>query len=467
MRAALSEVFPKLPPLVWVYLITVVTPISFDVGPLAMTSLRLFLIVMIIPLLIQLLMGKFGKVFWTDYLFGLHVAWMIPVFLVNNPSSMVQQVGSVGLEFLGGYVMGRAYIRSPEAFLGLCKALIVLVFISVPFALVELRTGNPVIIAFLDALPGVRSATNVEIPGRMGMERVQNMFSHPIHYGLFCSVAFSLCMVALKGVISTPRRYISAAIVAFAGFTALSSGALLAITLQMALIIWATMLANVEKRWKILVGIIAVFYVSVDLASNRQPIDVFMSYATFSAHTAYWRAIIFEWGMKTVWNFPIFGIGQNNWVRPWFVNSGSVDNYWLLMAMRFGIPGMLLVASGYALGVARVMRRDFSHDPVLNLIRRAWVFTFLGLSFTLCTVHVWTYIYSFVFFMFGAGMFLITIPGRAPEDAEAQDAAPAAGSRFARVHTPLPSRPAAPTRDAPAPGRHQDGPSFTRFPKGK
>jgi hypothetical protein len=322
----------------------------------------------------------------------------------------------------------------------------------------------------------------------MGLERVQAVFSHPIHYGLFCSVAFSMCMVALRDQISTPRRYISSVVVVLSGFLALSSGGLLAIVMQAGLILWATMLATVKNRWKILAGILAFLYVAIDLASNRQPIDVFMSYATFSAHSAYWRSIIFEWGMKTVWNYPIFGIGQNDWVRPWFMRSPSVDNYWLLMAMRFGIPGFLLVLCGYVLGLYHIIRRDFTHDPVLSKIRLTWVFTFLGLSFTLCTVHVWTYIYSFVFFMYGAGMFLITIEGQgsegAPQDADVPAGPPSrfarsvagpnhaqtgSGPQHRRAEQSGPARkstvqtPAHPRRQAEA--RRPATPQFTRFPK--
>ncbi|MEO5953666.1 MAG: O-antigen ligase domain-containing protein, partial [Chloroflexia bacterium] len=129
-----------------------------------------------------------------------------------------------------------------------------------------------------------------------------------------------------------------------------------------------------------------------------------------------WRAIIFDWGMKNVWGSPFVGIGMNDWVRPSYMTSGSMDNFWLVMAVRYGIPGFLLLATGYALAVFRILRRDFSTDIVLAQIRRAWVFTFLGLSFTLSTVHIWTNIYSFVFFMFGAGMWLISAE---PQDSSA------------------------------------------------
>jgi hypothetical protein len=426
----------RLPLPVILYLLTVVIPIGFNMGPLAMTTLRLFLLVLVIPLAIQLVSGKLGRIFITDILFILHILWAVVALWVNNPTQVVQQVGSVGVEFIGGYLLARAYIRTPQAFVALCYWLVLLVCCTTPFALYEAKTGRPLIIEILHKLPGMTSVPIVTIEGRMGMERVQAVFAHPIHYGLFCSVAFSLAFVALKDIMGTAWRYISSAIIALSGLLALSSGALLAIVLQTALILWAGVFAKLKSRWWLLVGLFVVAYVVIDLLSNRTPMRVFMSYATFSAHNAYWRSIIFEWGLKNLWGSPVFGIGLNDWVRPSYMHSGSMDNFWLVMAVRYGVPGFLLLAIGYAIGVFRIMRRDFSGDILLAQIRRGWVFTFLGLSFTVSTVHIWTNVYSFVFFMFGAGMWLITTaPGSqktADDTNSAEELATQRGIRYSR-----------------------------------
>jgi hypothetical protein len=453
----------KLPWPVAVYLFCVVIPIGFQAGPLAMTTLRLFLLVMIVPLTIRLLTGAYGKVFVTDILFILHILWATVALAVNNPDQVIQQVGSVGVEFLGGYAVGRAYIRTREDFVALCKTLVIVVLCLLPFALHETLTGRPLIVETLRKLPGLSSVAIVTIEQRMGLERVQSTFAHPIHYGLFCSVAFSLAFVALKDVSSTGWRFFSSIVIATSGFLALSSGALLAIFLQIALIVWAAVFAGFRQRWWLLVGLFVLAYIVIDLLSNRSPIRVFMSYATFSAHNAYWRGIIFEWGMKNVWANPLFGIGLNDWVRPHFMYSGSMDNFWLVMAVRYGIPGFILLATGYALVVLRIMRLDLGNDTGLAQIRRAWVFTFLGLSFTLCTVHIWTNIYSFVFFMLGAGLWLIsTTPGPSKERIGAlrQASAVSRGSGAGPVESV-----GVTAQDAPA-GPRGAGVRFTRFARG-
>ncbi len=405
----------KLPWPVVIYLFCVVVPIWFNAGPLLMSTLRLFLMVMIVPILIRLLMGAYGRVIITDWLFVGHTLWMAVALAVKSPEAVVTQVGSVGMEFLGGYAIGRAYIRTPEVFLALCRTLALIVLCLTPFALYEAQTGRPLIVEYIARLPGINSVGIVSIDQRMGLERVQGPFAHPIHFGLFCSVAFSLTFVALKGVVSDSRRWMAAIVVALTGFLGLSSGAWLAILLQVALIAWATVFDRIRWRWWLLVGLFALAYVVIDIFSNRTPIGVFMSYATFSAHNAYWRGQIFEWGIANVLGSAVkgipssmlFGLGMRDWIRPHYMFSGSMDNFWLVMTVRNGVPGFLMVAIGYAYVITRVMRRDFTGDPVLAQIRRAWVFTFLGLTFTLCTVHVWGSVYSFVFFMFGAGVWLI------------------------------------------------------------
>jgi hypothetical protein len=405
----------KLPWPVVIYLFCVVVPIWFNAGPLLMSTLRLFLMVMIVPVMFRLLMGAYGRVIITDWLFVAHTLWMAVALGVNSPEAVVTQVGSVGMEFLGGYAIGRAYVRTPEVFLALCRTLALIVLCLTPFALYEAQTGRPLIVEYIGRLPGINSVAIVSIDQRLGLERVQGPFAHPIHFGLFCSVAFSLTFVALKGVVSAGRRWVTAIVVAVTGFLGLSSGAWLAILLQVALIFWATVFDRIKWRWWLLVGLFALAYVIIDIFSNRTPIGVFMSYATFSAHNAYWRGQIFEWGIANVLGSTakgiapnvMFGLGMRDWIRPHYMFSGSMDNFWLVMTVRNGVPGFLMVAVGYAYVIARVMRRDFTADPVLSQIRRAWVFTFLGLTFTLCTVHVWGSVYSFVFFMFGAGVWLI------------------------------------------------------------
>lgn len=425
-----------LSPVVWLYLITIIVPASLTMGPLLITALRGLMLVIIGPLLYGLFTGKYGRIYLVDGLFIFHIIWMGITLYVNTPEMMITQVGSLGIEFLGGYLIARAKIRTSEDFAALCRALVLIVCLTLPFAILETMTGRPLILEAISKLSGLRGVyINYQEP-RLGLERVQLTFAHPIHYGLFCSVAFSFALIGLEKSYRLTLRIAAATIISLCGFLALSSGAFLAITLQMGLIAWSIIFARIRWRWWLLLSLAALAYITVDILSNRTPIMVALHYATFSAHTAYWRTLIFDWGMINVWENPIFGLGLEDWVRAWYMYSPTIDNFWLVLAVRHGIPGFMSIAIGYVLIIFYIMRRKFSHEHVLMYQRRAWVFTMIGLTFTLCTVHIWSNIYSFVFFIFGSGIWLIATEEDNVSDSAATPNGNAPKSRIAYTRFP-------------------------------
>jgi len=392
---------------VTVYIFCVVVPIYFYVGPLYLNTLRTLLLILLAPLAIKLVTGKCGRVILTDGLFFAYFLWTIPALMVNNPDAVIQQTGSTGAEFLGGYLVGRVYIRNRHQFLAMCRQLAMVVLILLPFGLIEARNSNPVIPDLIRRLPSVFSVPDVNIPGRMGLNRVQNSFNHPIHYGLFSSVVFSLNFIALQGKINPVWRWVSSTLIGLGCFLALSSGALLALLLQLGLIAWAVVFQKITWRWWLLLGCGVVAYIAIDLLSNRTPFKVFLSYATFSPQTAYWRALIFEYGFQNALDNPLFGIGLNDWERPSWMYGDSMDNFWLVVAVRYGFPAAIFIIAGYMRVLLKVIFLKIEDDPELSRIRRAWVFSFVGLTFTLVTVHIWSNIYSFVFFMFASGIWML------------------------------------------------------------
>ena len=439
----------RLPLVVWLYLVAVMLPVAFNLGPLFMTGLRLVLLIVIVPVTFRLLMGRYDRLYATDVLFLVHAAWVSVALFANDPSRAVQNGGIYAVEFYGGYALARATIRGPDQFGALVRVLVILVLVTLPLTLYESFTGRPPLIEAIRSLPGILSVEIVNIPKRMGLERVQAIFAHPIHYGLFASSVFSICYVGLATQWGTTRRIVSAGLAGLCCFLALSSGAFLALLMQLFLIGWGMALRGVKGRWWILIGLAVLAYVVVDLLSDRSPVRVFFSYATFSAHNAYWRGIIFEWGMINVANNPIFGVGLGDWVRPHFMRSGSMDNFWLVQAVRYGYPGFLTMAVGYLLVLWRVSQRDFDADPRLWAYRRGWMFTFVGITFTLCTVHIWTSVFSFIFFLFGAGMWMLAAePGKGSGGGGAAAAEPERPSRYARFSRSDARAPRAPSHGA-------------------
>lgn len=391
-----------------------------------MTGIRVLLLALFVPMLIRLFRGKCGRLIWTDFLFIAFGIWNFVPLYVNTPAQALSYGGSVILEFTGGYLLSRVYVRDRDSFIAMIKLLLLVIVITIPFTLIENMTARSLIPEMIRKLPvidSIRDFNNAAAGKRMGLFRAQSVFDHPIHYGFFCSTAISLAFVGLRGVVSNVSRYLATIAAGLGVFLSLSSGAILPAILQIGLILWAAMLHKIEARWNILLVLFALAYVTVDLLSNRTPITVFLSHATFSSHNAYWRMIIFDWGMKNVWAHPIFGLGLGDWVRPWYMRSGSMDNHWLLMAVRYGIPGFLLMASGFLLPLWTIAKRNFDDDRLLWQLRRAWMFTILSVALTLATVALWASVFSYLGFLFGAGMwFLSAEPASAAVENDRKDA---------------------------------------------
>jgi O-antigen ligase len=145
-------------------------------------------------------------------------------------------------------------------------------------------------------------------------------------------------------------------------------------------------------------------YVAIDLASNRTPITILISYLTFNVDTAWARIRVWEYGTAEVWRHPLFGIGLNDWQRGWGLSS-SVDNFWLATTMRSGIPAFLLLAAGLVANLARILGSVLPTEAARY--RTGYVVTAMAILMTLCTVHMWGTVSVFLMFYFGAGMWFV------------------------------------------------------------
>ena len=395
----LMSVLRLLPLPVVIYLALILLPVRFMVGPLQFTGLRFYLLLMLVPLIAAAMRRA---PILPDLLLPIFVLWAGVCMFVNTPGQVAEHTGAIFLELVGGYLLARTYITNAAQFGAFIRALATLVIFCLPLALYEAASGAAPVIELIRAIPGIYSVDVVNIAPRLGLERAQVVFAHPIHFGLFCSAAVSLFFVGLSRDLSLITRVAGLVLIVLTAFLALSSGAFIAVLVQLFLIAWALFFRQTRHRWWLLLASIGVAYVAVDLISNRTPLRVFMSYATFSAHNAYWRGLIFEWGMVNIGQNPVFGLGLEDWERPHFMYSGSMDNFWLTLGVRYGVPGFLLLTLAWICGIFRVARATAA-DPTL---RRAWMFCLLGLSFTLATVHIWTAIYSFSFFLLGAGQWM-------------------------------------------------------------
>lgn len=398
----------RLPLLTKVVLISLLIPAFFSVGSIVLTPSK-FLFLFVVPVLtVNLLRGKYGRLLAPDYLIFGYAAWMTLAMLVNHtPRVAIEYTGSNTVILLGGYLTARATIRDKATFVALVRFLAWVVVLSLPFALYEVITSKTTIPRWIGQIPNVRSHGDINHDPRFGMWRAQVVFPHPIHYGIYCSFMFSLVYVGLYERLDWFRRAVVTSIVGMCCFFSVSSGPVLAVMAQIGLIGYAALFKNVERRWTLFWSVSIFAYIVAELASTRSAIYAIVTRISFNPSTAFSRRILFNYGVEQIQRTPVFGVGYNPWPLPAWM-TGSVDNFWLFVAVRFGMPAFLLLAATFIVSMVLAGRRDFRADPELLVLRRAWIFTLISVILVLGTVAIWGEVYSMVLFMLGSGIWFLT-----------------------------------------------------------
>ncbi len=457
--AALSN-----PMLIVLFMATMTQPYYILLGPLVIGPYRLLLLIAAIPLLINWVRGKYGGIVLPDILLLLHTLWVVVSMLANGQSGIVEYFGTQFLDIFVAYLLGRATVRNIEDFVFFAKVFLFLLLFLLPFAILESTMGKMVLQDTFRGLPSisVHRPTSINYEQRMGLNRAMTALDHPIIYGLLCSAAVSFGLVGLKHAGKTTGliRRVALSTGSLAGtFLSLSAGAFVSAMVQVGLIVWDRVLTEFRQRWYLLTGLFAAFYVFVDIVAARPPLLVMGRLISFSGSTAWNRYMIWEFGSAEVMRHPIFGMGVfTDWVREHWMPL-SVDNYWLLIAMRFGLVGFALLAGMWIVLIWRLGRRDFTRNPALSGIRKSYMFMFVGLFVALATVAVWQSSAAMLYVLAGSSMWLLfadaTPQAPATEtQGAAQGAAQGAGAGAHRFARP---RPAAQTSaGATAPDRPTD-----------
>jgi hypothetical protein len=402
------------------------TSVSVNLGSLRLSLFRVVLIVTFLPMLWTLLSGRSIKPNIFDALILGHGAWALLALI--NWGGIGQGIESGGIyivEAVGAYLVGRVYIRSLADFTAFAKLFVGSVAVMVLFTLPEALTSNNFLYNGFAAATGAPPAPFVE--KRMGLARAFGTFDHPILYGVFSAAAFSMAYyIVAERRLTNLRGMTTVLAVSLATFLSASGGPYLVLVMQIFVATWERVLAGVQGRWKILLVLFLIVYLWIDLMTTRTPFHVFIQYFSFSAQSSYNRILIFVYGTAEVARHPLLGIGMGDWVRaPWM--SDSMDNFWLLIAVRYGLPAFaMLVALMVGLVVAIANRPDFP-DAWRNA-RHAWAFGLFGMAVVGGTVHLLNALFVLFMFMIGSGVWMYDTRPDAP----------------ARPRSAVPPRPAGP-----------------------
>lgn len=388
------------------FLIGLVIPWVIPLGAFNLSMCRFVLIAALPLCMIMWIRGKAGRIKPPDIGFILFSLWAgVTLVAAHGIAAAMQPAGILLIETVGAYFLGRCFIRSVD---DLCRMALLwakLVILMAPFALYEWATGDKLIRrAFSAVFPTVEITM---MDSRWGFWRVQGPFNHSIEFGLFCGSLLSVTYLVL-GRGRNALRWLLPAAVGGTAFLSMSSAPIAALMIQTALTVWNWFLREINHRWKILWGIALVGYLGVEFGSTQTPVKFYISHFTFDAQTGWYRLAIWDFGSDSVLNHPFFGIGLAEYERPAWMASASVDNFWLLTAIRHGLPAAILMM-GSCLWLTGALAFKKGLDEKLDAVRISLLICFSTYFFVGCTVHFYGATYVWFMFLLGSSVWLLDV----------------------------------------------------------
>lgn len=375
------------------------TELSLFLGGLRLPPNRLALLVLVPIAVMRLISSRSVRMHTFDWLFLTFGAMTIAVYWGHSGHAGLVYGGSVALEAMGGYVIARAYIRTPEMLRQTMRVMLLAIMISATIALPEFLMGRNFTHDLLHQITGYYHPTAVQT--RLGLTRAYGTFDHPIHYGTFCASMLALLWFCERGRGTRRKR---AALVAGATLFSLSSAPLLSLGLQGFLFLWERTTRTLNGRLIITFAALTALYIAVDMISSRSPLAIIATRLTLDTWTGYYRLFIWEHGMNNVWAHPWTGLGLADWDRPWWMVADTIDAYWLVLTMRQGIPSFLVLVLAILLLIRTTSsKRHLIRDPAALEMMRGWMMSVVALCLIGATVHYWNVLQTYMFFLIGLG----------------------------------------------------------------
>ena len=319
-------------------------------------------------------------------------------------------------EFTGGYLVGRTLIRNRTDHKNYFRYLTIVFAVLAPFAVLEMLTGFNMMRTIAEYVFTVPPRQG-NLDHRFGMTRAMGTLEHPLTWGLIASMC-------VANVFYIYRERLFAALgrtgfFVFMTFTSLSTGPLLSVACQLGLIAWDRALAFLRFRWLLLVYLALFGVLLLRIGGEFQIREVIVNDISYAKASAEVRLIVWDYGLMEVKRHPVFGLGLNDWTKPWWrADKTSFENFWLGQAMRFGLPSFFFLALAWGITFARIaMQKTLS--PEEADYRRGYLIALTGLTLVLFTTGPWNSSTVLLMIYVGAGGWFYL----QPQEAETRDAA--------------------------------------------
>lgn len=365
------------------YLLFLPPQLNPSVGGSLLPAYRVFLIVAALFVVASFVKRKV-RFAWPDLTVILTILWICLAMFINARqeeaiTASIANTSDIGL----AYFFGRATIRSVRdlrVFL-LCM-LPGLLFLGLVL-IVESLSHRPLMQNFFGSLTGVGVLYRSE--PRYGLFRALGPFPHPILTGIFFTSFLPLYWQAgFK-----PEYRSAGSFASVCGFFTVSSATLLGLVVSTVVLFYAWLTKRVAfVTWPLFFFAAGLFIFLAELGTKSGTFSLLVRFAALNSTTSYTRINIWNYGSQNVANNPWFGIGYADWVRPVWLNE-SVDNFWLVTAMRFGVPASVLIGLVTVTAILMLMRKSLTSTPADAECERGVAISLAIFALGMVSVALW------------------------------------------------------------------------------
>lgn len=379
------------------YLLLIPQQFNVTVADVYLSPYRLFLIGATLYVFSGALRQRLRLV-WPDLFVVLAMAWIwLASFITSGSVGTSTIIGGAHTVDMGlAYFVARATIQTPcdlRRFLvliapgvGLISA--ILVIESVTHTLILQRLAG--------SLTGAPFPQRLDV--RMGLMRGFASFPHPILAGIFLGSFLPLYL--LSGLRGWPK--VVGVLASIGGVLSMSSAAMLALVAGGLLYSYDWLSERIANlSWRIFLLFSAVLYVAVELTSNSGFYNLLIRYASLNTASAYNRVLIWNYGTENIARSPWFGIGYADWDRPDWMHSGSFDHFWLITALRFGIPETFFLLGATLMGLVMVALKSRDLPPHDARLLRGVAISLAVFALGVNSVSLWMSTLAWFFVLLG------------------------------------------------------------------
>jgi hypothetical protein len=354
------------------------------------TSGRLAAALFFFPALFVLLQ-KGRRLISCDFLACLTAVWMLVACFISVGTSALSSAGGDALDFLGGYLIARAFVFGRPALDTFVRVLRIFAFIVIVLAMADSFSGRWIV---HETIAAIVNASVLATPFRNGMVRAASTFDHEILFGIFCAVTAAILLYWERALL---RRSLAVGFCLLGCILCLSSAALMAFAIVLVAFTYDQLMKRYRWRWRafwMVTGAVALAFFVV----LPEPLSWILSHLTLDAQTGYFRMMIWQMASDYIAQSPITGYAYqqlNNPSEP-LINQ-TVDSIWLVNCLRFGIPMSVLFFLTNVTAFFPSKRESVSgaNAVYMDRMRPAFTLAILVFMFAGLTVHFWNYMLMF------------------------------------------------------------------------